>query len=698
MCVLHLTSKVKSVIIKKTFMDLYFIIKRSFQMKRTLSLIIVLAFIFQSLSAHAAIIGEGYDIVTGKIENGAEELYPTGDRHYEPISIELGSTVDFHLDAADTSVAEIAWSVADENVIQITEQSTLPNVYIKAVNVGQTTLTAYKMSYSVATGQYSLAGACFIPIQVIDSSTYDIVSHPTKTEKGMAVKTLPSGKQSFIEIPPLSDTSVWSDIQTVNPTCTENGYTLYTSKYGDVKEIIANTDHKWEKLSETDLPNGETNLCYQCSVCQTVKNEIKYNFLYYMLSDSTICIYGFKNGTNLSGKVTFPAIIDGYDVKQVGIASNGTYNFDDVTELIFESGIEEINTSFADSENLERVSLPDTLKYINSYTFKNCTKLQHIEIPSSVISIEEEAFSDCTSLSSVLINDGVEEICSYAFLNCPIEVLSLPDSIKHLADSSFSGSKITEITLHEGLETFSLGAFSNVEYYYIPSSVTTLNNLYSLNSSCKGILVSNDNSNYSSDEYGVLYNKAKTELLSYPAGLTEKIYNIPDDVEIVGPVAFGNYEQKHLETIRFPESLTKISNSAFFNCMNLCKVIYDGTEKSYTEIIIGHGNRVLGSVEVICEKTDTTAEKTLPDLYVEYSDISSAWAFAISNNTYSENAIIYIGIYDEDDKLLTTAAINMIEDDFTHVSIKKVDNYSYAKIFEWVPLEPVTNAKNISLK
>ena len=87
----------------------------------------------------------------------------------------------------------------------------------------------------------------------------------------------------------------------------------------------------------------------------------------------------------------------------------------------------------------------------------------------------------------------------------------------------------------------------------------------------------------------------------------------------------------------------------------------------------------------------------LPELSVETTETSSRWYFDITKDTYTKNAIVYVGIYDSNNKLLTVGTADMVENDVTSISITKVDNYSYAKIFEWVNMKPVTNSKLITL-
>lgn len=54
----------------------------------------------------------------------------------------------------------------------------------------------------------------------------------------------------------------------------------------------------------------------------------------------------------------------------------------------------------------------------------------------------------------------------------------------------------------------------------------------------KNIEVSEGNSKYSSKD-GVLFNKDKTELITYPSGKEEESYSIPESVTSIGSDAFG---------------------------------------------------------------------------------------------------------------------------------------------------------------
>ena len=86
--------------------------------------------------------------------------------------------------------------------------------------------------------------------------------------------------------------------------------------------------------------------------------------------------------------------------------------------------------------------------------------------------------------------------------------------------------------------------------------------------------------NYSS-EGGVLFNKAKTSLIIYPAGKTNVSYSIPSGVTTVESRAFKNCIS--LTSITVPSSVTLIyAYSSFEGCSSLVNIIVDGGNSNYS--------------------------------------------------------------------------------------------------------------------
>ena len=211
--------------------------------------------------------------------------------------------------------------------------------------------------------------------------------------------------------------------------------------------------------------------------------------------------------------------------------------------------------------------------------FSNRSSVKTVVIPDSVTSIGRWAFGYCESLTSVTIPDSVTSIGDEAFNNC---------------------TRLTSITVKEG------------------------------------------NPKYSSDEYGVLFNKDKTLLIQYPIGNKRTSYTIPDSVTSIGDWAFaqctgltsvtignsvtsigssafsmcvsltsvtipdsvtsiGNgafYFCTSLTRVTIPDSVTSIGDNAFISCTSLTDVYYTGSKEDWNKISIGLYNGCLTNATI----------------------------------------------------------------------------------------------------
>lgn len=117
----------------------------------------------------------------------------------------------------------------------------------------------------------------------------------------------------------------------------------------------------------------------------------------------------------------------------------------------------------------------------------------------------------------------------------------------------------------------SLGSYnSSLTNINIPDSVTSI--AYGAFYGCDSLLnitVAAGNQNYC-DIDGVLFNKYKTEIHTFPQDKIQSEYTIPDGVTSIGSYAF--YECENLTDINIPSSVTNIGPYAFSYCRNLTSV------------------------------------------------------------------------------------------------------------------------------
>ena len=185
--------------------------------------------------------------------------------------------------------------------------------------------------------------------------------------------------------------------------------------------------------------------------------------------------------------------------------------------------------AFNHNDTLTSVTIPDSVTNIGGWAFNDCDNLSYVTIPDSVVSIGDSAFRYC-SLSSIDIPNSVKTIGSYVFYDC---------------------DNLTSVTIPESVESIDICAFSGCD------SLTSIE--------------VDENNEYFSSLDGVLFNKDKTKIIQYPAGIEQEAYTMPDSVEIVGKYSFSECDK--LKDITISENALDIDYNAFAYCTGLTSVI-----------------------------------------------------------------------------------------------------------------------------
>ena len=225
-------------------------------------------------------------------------------------------------------------------------------------------------------------------------------------------------------------------------------------------------------------------------------------------------------------------------------------------KVIFEEGTTTILREALANSYVTDVVLPSTLTQINYRAFNNMTGLKSISLPESLTVIGEEAFSGCSSIESLDIPKYVSTIYSGAFKNCSsLKNIKLGNGITLLSYKVFENcTSLTEIT--------------------IPKNVT------------------NDRDNDYTSYYGnwffgctslkkVIFEEGTTTILREAlANSYVKQVVLPDSVENINYKAFSNC--LNLTSIKIPQNLKYLGNSAFYGCNKLEKAIFTGNAPEIT--------------------------------------------------------------------------------------------------------------------
>jgi len=221
---------------------------------------------------------------------------------------------------------------------------------------------------------------------------------------------------------------------------------------------------------------------------------------------------------------------------------------DTIISIILENGVTTIgNYAFSGFSNLISVEMPSILS-IGNMAFDDCYNLLSLEMPS-VITIEKDAFFYCRSLSIIDIPNA-KTIKGSAFRRCDNLVsVNMPSVINIEELAFFLCERLVSVDIPSTTTNIGEGVFAGC------SNLTTIN-------------VNSNNSEYVSED-GILFNRSKTELLQYPAGIKDTSYIIPNTVKTIGGFAFyGVAEIVHFDM----PNVEIIGNWAFVACHGLTSV------------------------------------------------------------------------------------------------------------------------------
>ena len=325
--------------------------------------------------------------------------------------------------------------------------------------------------------------------------------------------------------------------------------------------------------------------------------------------DGTYRVTGI--GTCTDTDVVIPAEYNGKPVTSIGNFAFSSCS--SLTSIVIPNSVRSIGDyAFHYCSSLMSIVIPNSVTIIGDNAFFGCSSLTSIVIPNSVTIIGDDAFIYCSSLTSIVIPDSVTSIGDRAFYSCrSLRSIVIPNSVRSIGGRAFNGcGSLTSIVIPADVTVIGDGAFAYCsslteisvsernEYYCsengvlfnkakttlicypagktgtsysIPNSVTSIG--YEAFSSCSSlteISVSGNNAYYCS-ENGVLFNKAKTTLICYPAGKTGTSYSIPNSVTSIGDYAFEYCSS--LTSIVIPNSVTSIGCGAFYSCSSLTSIV-----------------------------------------------------------------------------------------------------------------------------
>ena len=150
-----------------------------------------------------------------------------------------------------------------------------------------------------------------------------------------------------------------------------------------------------------------------------------------------------KYQKHLKGKITLPAKYNDQDIDFIG---NFT-NMENIAQVFFETGSRYVgicDNAFQNCSNLVQIVLPDTLRFIGTYSFYKCN-LSNQENLNQIEYIGVSCFEE-SQLALEKLPDTVTYIGPRAFFNTKIRLSSLPDKVDVVYTNTFRRCANVNIT------------------------------------------------------------------------------------------------------------------------------------------------------------------------------------------------------------------------------------------------------------
>ena len=254
------------------------------------------------------------------------------------------------------------------------------------------------------------------------------------------------------------------------------------------------------------------------------------------------------------------------------IGKRAFYDCRGITSICVTGSVGEIGEeAFYFCNGLTSITFPGNVGSIDKRGFYSCASLTSVKVTGSLTSVGEEAFYDCENLRSFSVAGSFEEIGKKAFYNCSnLTDFTIPGELETIGELAFYKSGISNVSVPATTDTIGVGAFAEC-------------------SKLSAIKVDAQNPNFCAVD-GVLYNKNKTTLISYPAKKETQKFQLPDTVTTIEEWAFSGCTAPSVMYVGL--NLANVGDFAFqdFNTANLKDIYYEGTESDRDNIAIGANN------------------------------------------------------------------------------------------------------------
>ena len=220
--------------------------------------------------------------------------------------------------------------------------------------------------------------------------------------------------------------------------------------------------------------------------------------------------------------------------------------------------------AFSDCVNLTKITLPQTLTYVDRDAFLGCLALSEVEYLG--------AMKDWFAIT--FVNDASSPLYYAAKLHIDGANgdIQIPDHVKAIPAGTFRGTDIASVVIPDGVTSIGEEAFAdckNLTSIVIPDSVT-----YIGANAFTGSAYFQDENNW---QNGVLY--INKHLIATHSNIIEGEFTVRDGTITIGIEAFKDCA--NLTKVTIAESVVRIGAGAFAGCLKLANVVMNNSNSAW---------------------------------------------------------------------------------------------------------------------
>lgn len=293
------------------------------------------------------------------------------------------------------------------------------------------------------------------------------------------------------------------------------------------------------------------------------------------------------------------------------LPSDFLYNDPKVKSITIPNTVTELGYCCFEGSGLESVVIPNSVTTVSLRVFNGCKNLSSVTMGTGLTWLRSDMFRGCSKLQQITIPDNVTHIDSNVFYDCDLRTLTIPNSVRKIESSAFSGNhNLTYVKFPDEIDEISGGnhcqGCDSLEQVILPKNLKKIPNYFF--DGCTKL---------SQNSFTLPETCEEIEYWAFGGCKSLTQFAIPSHVRIIGDCAFRG---SGLTSFVWPEWISEIPAGCFSKCEQLISITIPETVTkinneafSYTALkSIKFPSKLTAIPNYVCQYSSSLTSVTMP--------------------------------------------------------------------------------------